>query len=133
MVNVERLDNAMAHIVAHPEEWNQGYWAARVGPSCNTAYCLGGTVAAQAGAAMEWDTSRFGDAAHYCIDPEGNRQKIDAYAQQLLELSNGDADILFDGINSLENLQRMVELLKLGESLDGYFDRDDDDYDDDAY
>jgi uncharacterized protein YjbI with pentapeptide repeats len=49
-VNIELLDRALAHIDAHPEQWDQTAW-------CGTAQCIAGWVCTLAGVKHDDDTT----------------------------------------------------------------------------
>jgi hypothetical protein len=55
-MNLAALDAAIAHIEAHPEQWDQGTWGTRYADG-TIKRCVGGWVAAQAVGedAIEWD------------------------------------------------------------------------------
>lgn len=52
-MNLDKLDQAIAYIEAHPEEWQQEFWAEKT--ACGTALCLAGTLAALDG----WKPTRW--------------------------------------------------------------------------
>jgi hypothetical protein len=44
-MNLDKLDAAIAHIEAKPQEWNQEHWFSKGDGGCGTAACLAGTIA----------------------------------------------------------------------------------------
>lgn len=109
--NVALLRQTLAHIEAHPEQWNQEMWA----NECGTAFCFAGHAVLQAGChilasreTVEWSTipSEIATAA---FPLRGSAPSIRAVAMRLLGLDDGQALTLFCGDNSLDDLERIVD------------------------
>lgn len=105
----ELLDDALAYIRAHPEEWDQAEWV------CGTTACLAGHLVMLGDGATIEDLHRMEGAG------DGDGPCISERARQLLGLpraSNGAGDVtamvLFGGSNSLDDLERFVGHVKAG-------------------
>lgn len=108
-VNVDLLQRTLAHIEAHPEEWNQGTWR------CGTAACFAGHAAILAGAQWaepDYETAPWLDNEKV-ITPSGERREVFDYAPEVLGLAH-HSHPLFNASNDLEDLRRIV-----GELCDG--------------
>ena len=98
-IDAARLQAELEHITTHPEEWNQGVWAAKT--ACGTACCLAGGVVLRAGIPLRWKTDNTADYTERGVE-------ISTEAQRLLGLSYSDAGELFGGGNSLDDLWRIA-------------------------
>lgn len=105
----ELLDDALAHIRAHPEEWDQAEWV------CGTTACLAGHLVMLGDGATIEDLHRMEGAG------DGDGPCISERARQLLGLprssnQSGEATamVLFGGGNSLDDLERFVGHVKAG-------------------
>lgn len=105
MPNTELLQRTLAHIEAHPDQWDQTMWATKT--ECGTAYCFAGwTVAiARPDAVPVFEDDCFSTCE---VSVDGARVYIDELAIKLLGLSAGDADELFHASNTIEELREMV-------------------------
>lgn len=114
MVNMIKLDEALAAIDADPEGWRQGWWATRT--HCQTAYCLAGhVVAAEDGVKMLWhgqDLMKGNQTAEMVDLPDGRRTWITDYAAEILDIDMVQRDHLFAASNTREDLGRMRDLLE---------------------
>lgn len=122
-VNVDLLRRTLAHIEAHPEEWEQTTWR------CDTGMCFAGTAATLAGGT--WATSnRDGVLAHLLVaEPDdykspvvtvisakyyrtdkftGNVVRASERAQRLLGLTRTQCLVLFSGYNTLDGVRLIV-------------------------
>jgi hypothetical protein len=116
--NVALLNQTLAHIEAHPEEWNQASFR------CGTAACFAGHAVILEGGVWEDDVSD--DLLARADDPredvwfgtDGDPDVVDvrSRARRILGLANHEADELFEGLNSLERLRRIVAELTGGAS-----------------
>lgn len=107
-----------------PSEWDQIHWA--VNPiqyarywdqqpppvDCGTACCLAGKAVARQGGVFK--IGRDGVAA-YADMPDGKTVAIDDYAQQILGLSEHQADTLFEGYNTIEDVRKYIQEIKDGD------------------
>jgi hypothetical protein len=114
--NVPLLRQTLAHIEAHPEDWNQGSWR------CDTAACFAGHAALLAGATWAHRAEDGVDLENLAdIDPEAYEAvcppraegtvRVSTYAQQVLGIKLGDAARLFEATNELDDLRRIVDEL----------------------
>lgn len=121
MVNVPLLEKVMAHIEAHPEEWNQDMWVTLPGSEsailaklegrtyCGTAYCFAGHVVHMAG----YDFHDPEKGGHF-VTVDGGARLTSEVAACELGLDPEDATDLFWASNTLEDLQRHVKRLVKG-------------------
>ncbi|MEV0616088.1 hypothetical protein AB0I81_22435 [Nonomuraea sp. NPDC050404] len=110
-INVALLKQTLAHIEAHPDEWNQADYR------CGSGMCVAGWAAQFAGGKWYADDpdAGFGDALIAEPD-EPNSFRMDDVrlvyadhrAQRVLGLDGEQADRLFEGSNSLPDLRRIV-------------------------
>lgn len=120
MPDLLALEQVMAYIEAHPKEWKQSTWGIQK-VDCGTAYCFAGTWAAMNGGKFLFDAEQWrrhgvahADDVQFGDDPP---VPIPRWAIKTLGLDNGDADVLFDGGNSMEELREMVNHIAEGRSL----------------
>lgn len=136
MANIELLDDILATIDEHPENWNQGLYAVadpsgsfaerlrsgdphptlELNATCGTAFCVAGWAAVKTGAEIDWYVGFWHDPNVYATRLK-NGEEIHMYARRVLDLSRDDAIILFDPLNTREDLQEMRDILASGESL----------------
>jgi hypothetical protein len=109
MPNIALLDQIIAHVKAHPEEWDQGNWVQKT--SCGTSYCIAGF--ATMFTMPEGHSFSFGKMygndtqnAYYVGTPDNSvAYTIRQYAEDALRLDYDQARILFDGGNTLEEIE----------------------------
>lgn len=116
-VDIARLDAALAHIEAHPKEWDQRFWIRRT--ECGTACCLAGTVALLAG----WTPSGWNGGLDYLTDTEitsrvrrvkdgiEQERRVEDVAAELLGVDGDGRDSLFHFGNNLADLKRIRDEL----------------------
>lgn len=114
--NVALLDETLAWIWAHPEEWKQEYWR------CETGMCFAGWAAELAGAVWLTGTE---DARSHLVKAEADDPPehislsamrfgasdavwVRTRAQRLLGLTWDEADALFMETNRLVDIRRIV-------------------------
>lgn len=107
-VNVELLRDVLTHITEHPEEHEQEHWAVR--RSCGTAMCVAGHAVVKVGRQLRWDD----DDQTVTCSVVGTTASISSVATDVLRLQSHDANRLFWGGNSLDDLWRIA-----GEITDG--------------
>lgn len=120
---LERLDAALAHIDAHPEEWFQRNWALRESTEtlCGTSYCLAGWIVVLAGGEPDWyrigdeDDRYWDEAASATLN--GERHTISRHARELLGMDYAESSALWDGNNDRARLTELRD--RLAASLDG--------------
>jgi hypothetical protein len=107
--NVELLKRTLAHIEAHPGEWDQKYYR------CGTGTCFAGHAALLAGGqwAFESDHDEHmvaddADDPMYVFDGEIH---VSNRAERVLGLASPQADELFESYNSLDDLRRIIARL----------------------
>ena len=121
IASIARLDNEIAYLETHPEEWNQGLWIGtphNTTPqkwSCGTVACLGGFVAIHAGWTPDPnnpDVEIVGDGdggpettAHHYVTKNGETKTVFAVARELLMLTEDQAEYLFASENSIHDLK----------------------------
>lgn len=104
-INIELLDQTMAHIEAHPREWHQRHWR------CGTGMCFAGHAATLAGG--QWVTGPDDFMSEYLAgDSVGDVEWAPVRAARLLGLDEDQSDYLFAGSNTIEDLRRIVAELK---------------------
>lgn len=144
----------LAIIEANKERWHQSAWRIELdghpiegyvddplNPTCTTAFCFAGWVAAVDG--VKWAegdrTEKVGDPrlcdckTKYC-ENEHHQVHVSGYASARLEME-GDDEELFNGENSLQQLRDGVNAMVTGDSvvfaIKGYDEDEDEDYYDD--
>jgi hypothetical protein len=111
-VNVPLLRKVLEHVTAHPEEWNQKWWATKTTESsCGTACCVAGWAVSWAGHDFKWDSN--GEASVYIR--ERDARAIPHVAQELLGLNPEQAGILFFSGNTLPMLWEFANEFTEGE------------------
>jgi hypothetical protein len=152
MVNVELLEDTMKHIEENPQTWSQNnwyVWRTATGDkywgvvttemvetnSCGSAYCFAGHAALSAGFSAPPKENYAGWFGQ-------NGQYVDEFARETLGLTQAQADALFHGDNSMDDLRNMVDAIienpkitgqALRELTDWHYDEDEDEdeeYDD---
>jgi hypothetical protein len=123
MANAQLLERTLENIETNPKTWRQGAYAIQ-SPDCGTAYCYAGHAVALADpdAVFQFNPSGYGSALAVSVTTGSARspevRTISAYAQELLEIDESDAQVLFDAANTLHDLRSMVAALVAGDSLD---------------
>ena len=156
MVNVDLLRETLDHIKNNPQTWRQDVWFTHVDPetgfrtdelisfdveevnSCGTAFCFAGHAALKSGFVAPPKNSY----SHWCkeeYDEASGRTRtifVDDHAAKALGITWDQADVLFSGENSMEDLETIVNAIIedpdiSGSELNGLVDRnEDEDYDD---
>lgn len=103
-VNAALLRQTLDYIKAHPKEWDQEVW--RQVTSCGTVACFAGWACALNGDRFNPDDWEF-----VITDESGVSSPIEDRAREILGLAIGEADWLFDGGNTLYDLEQIVETL----------------------
>lgn len=111
MANIELLDRVIAHIEANPEAWDQRQWAIQM--PCRTAFCLAGWTVhiAHPDAQPEWS-----DVTHeaFGVTIPGDLMPYWSYfnlASQDLDLTTGQASMLFDELRTLAEIKKIRDLV----------------------
>lgn len=127
MTNIDALDQAMTFIVDHPDKHDQRTWV------CETGACLAGhvtllngyrAVSHYDGFVVEIDSMAdlvvdklVADAASPGRLRYAGARKVREVAVEILDLEDIDAEVLFGGANTIDQLQLMVKDLSNGELL----------------
>lgn len=101
-LNVEHLRGTLQRIEDNPSEWNQATWR------CGTQMCFAGHACNEAGA--EWDED-FVVSTRVRNEQEGQSewQPIPDRAREVLGLTDQEANVMFAGGNTIDDLRLMVE------------------------
>lgn len=125
MVNVELLDETMNHIRNNPQKWRQSAWYAWLDEdgklaqdvvtveveevnSCGSAMCFAGHAALKSG----FPAPPSENWKQWTATIDGKLMDVSDYAKKKLGLNWEQADVLFGGDNTMEDLETMVALLK---------------------
>jgi hypothetical protein len=134
MPNTELLQRTLAQIEAHPEAWNQEAWASKT--DCGTAYCFAGHAVALTypDAVPMFEGASTTGFVSIPQHPERTLWYVPDLAGEVLGLTHGPASILFDCVNTLDDLRAMVADLVAGGDLERFLrdDYENEDGDDDA-
>lgn len=128
MANNELLLETLNYIKENPQKWMQDVWFGFYDAdgnrilepveleevnSCNTAFCFAGHAALKTGFPAPpvngyepWVKSEYDPVAARPV-----RTFVDEYAQKQLGLTWDQADVLFSGDNSLEDLETLVNAI----------------------
>lgn len=100
--NIELLDKALKIIEEHPEHWNQSHW------HCGTSHCLAGHIYLIIHE-LPYDCGSINNDEDCPLDDYDDDVLENTYwdAKKALNISTKDADMLFDGENTLDDLKRM--------------------------
>ena len=112
-MNLEKLDEAIAYIEAHPEQHDQGSWFAR--SPCGTVACLAGTVALQAGWSPAWPKRH--SAFAYTAEKNGARRTVRSVAREILGATREQESTLFFRAGTLDDIKRYRNQIAAGELL----------------
>lgn len=138
-INFALLDEIMDYIEKHPRQWNQDDWFRIVDlvtgetryetervlmeevNSCGAAMCFAGHAALRMGFPAP-PLNNNGSWQREVLDEAGYpyREDVFVFAQNVLGLTSSQADALFAGSNSMEDLKNIVEALHLNPKLSGY-------------
>jgi hypothetical protein len=138
-VNFPLLDEIMTYIENHPMEWRQDDWFKIVDlqtgvvrydheetivteiNSCGASMCFAGHVALRMG--FPAPPKSNSDAwTRDVLDPKDNyeyTESVSEFAERVLGLRWHQAEALFDGDNTLQDLQDIVQALHIDPSLEG--------------
>jgi hypothetical protein len=107
MVNVQLLEQTMRHIIDHPETHDQGIWVSDK-EDCGTTACFAGWACLLSGA-KQYDVTL--SQSTFSADTASGWIRADDLAVQLLGIDEDTATNLFDGDNTVDDLQRIVKQL----------------------
>lgn len=103
---LELLDQVIKQIETEPETWRQNDWAVIISP-CQTKYCVAGHAVVMCGGQMLFRGSQHADDAVF----EGQRNSISRIAQELLELTDSERQMLFSGVNDLDTIKDLRDAI----------------------
>lgn len=111
--NAKLARKVLEQIEAHPERWDQEFWARQL--SCGTSYCFAGHAVTLAKPDAEFDfpgeASNYNDAVYVEVPSDGRRLIMEV-AQEALGLTDYSATVLFAPSNTLEHLRDYVTQLE---------------------
>lgn len=123
MINLEKLDAAIAYIEANPTEWKQDTWFYRGDGGCGTAACLAGTIAILDGwTPTDWQVCGGGyDSA--AAEKGGTVRVVGAVAREILGIGpehvNDDGDelgeVLFAPYNTVDDIKQIRDEIAEGQ------------------
>ena len=105
MPNIKLLNDTLALINLFPERHEQGEWR------CNTGQCFAGWAALANGAKWVHEDDLWDP---YVKDDTHEREHVAEYAQEVLNLTDDESDLLFAGGNTVKDLTKMVANLTNG-------------------
>ncbi len=130
-LNRKLLIEIMNFIEEHPRTWRQGSWYVHVDPetglekaslrveevsevnSCGSSFCFAGHVALAEG----FPSPPLDNHSDWVRDSPDGGELVDEFARKRLGLNHDQADYLFDGGNSLDDLKKLVALLLANENV----------------
>jgi len=98
MLNTLLADTVIGVIETHPETHNQHDWGYET--ACGTTMCVAGHAAVLSGAKLNYFDFGNERKAYECTLPDGTITGIDRYAQEMLGLTDEQADNLFYNMNN---------------------------------
>ena len=125
MANVELLRETMQYIKNNPQSWRQDVWFTHLDPetgrrthelveveveevnSCKTAFCFAGHAALKSG----FPSPPKDSYTNWIAEINGENVWVDAYAARQLGITYDQAEVLFAGENSMEELEVLVEAI----------------------
>lgn len=128
MANVELLRETMDYIKNNPQKWRQDSWYAWVNEagqieygvisldmeevnSCGSAFCFAGHAALKSGfPAPPRENHRQWTKAEE-VDGYTQNVHVDEFAREKLGLTWEQAEVLFSGDNTLEDLEKIVDAI----------------------
>lgn len=119
MANVELLERVMTYIKDHPEKHDQSLWLngtytkvvnGKVSDWCATAGCFAGWTVLLSGLYSEAEIYEQWCSTDFCAD-------IPGIAEEVLQISYDDREILFFGTNTRDSLDLMVKDIANGDRL----------------
>lgn len=91
--------------------WNQQYFAARH-PDCGTTYCIAGQCCIQAGVEMRYVGRYIYGGWEMTYDTTEEDRTVDVVASEILGLNRGQACLLFDANNTIDDLKHISKWLQ---------------------
>lgn len=117
MANADRLLDVLTFLETHPDQHDQGIWIST--GTCGTVGCLAGWACLRNGYVELISEDLMLGAVHWGVyidsDPTKTVLSVFEVAMNLLELDSDDAEWIFDGDNTLEDLWCIADGLTDGE------------------
>ncbi len=113
---IDRLiDWAEASAKAQDGAWDQHHWA--IIRPCGTSYCIAGKVLEEEGVKFIWSRVSLNSVGSLTVqaDHEGTPKLIPLFAQEVLGLIDAEADALFKGSNSIDDLKLVAKKIRDGD------------------
>lgn len=124
MVNENLLKLTMLYIKTFPEKHDQATWV----QPCNSTMCFAGHAAMLSGATFK--SKIYANEEEWLVDPVTGKHKswdsnsdriyISDFARQKLGLTQSEADYLFNQRRTPQELEKAVEMLSSGYTVDYY-------------
>jgi hypothetical protein len=118
-VNLEKLDEAIAHIEARPEQHKQSYWFTKTDGGCGTAYCLAGALALLAGWKPVWGGGEVDGHDEASVAVKDDRvEDVQLLALQILQPTGHELRIvhsMFASGNTLADIKEYRDQIAVGE------------------
>lgn len=108
-LNEKLIGCVLEHIESHPEEWDQSDWLTcrgQVPEWCGTTGCFAGWAVALSTPAEQWPPSQKGES-------------IRTQAARLLGITNLEADYLFAGSNTMQDIKHRLDVFRRARSGEG--------------
>jgi PAS domain-containing protein len=107
--------DALAHIEAHPDQWDQDTWI------CGTTACLAGWIVLRNGwtpldSQEDPDWMDVQDVS-LVVDPDGGIDQCPAAASRILGILPEEGDCLWESTNTLTDLHRLVGRLEADQAV----------------
>ena len=101
----------LEYIEEHESEWDQSAWAFRH-PTCGTTLCFAGFAVTRAGYTLMWGSLPH---ASFCADLSAEQPEdewIEVVARRVLRLNESEAERLFRGANTLDDLRVAIRVIE---------------------
>lgn len=125
MANVELLEKVYEYIENNPQKWKQSVWFAILDEdgkmtfndfeveveevnSCNTAFCFAGHTALMTGFVAPPKVN----GALWEGEVDGKYYAVNEYAKEKLGITWDQADELFAAENSMEDIRKIIDMIK---------------------
>lgn len=110
MPNKRKINNVLKYINEHPDEWDQGDWA----NACGTRFCFAGHAVVRSKSwRLEKDENKR--LTGMALEVGSNRKThISDAATKVLDLNQEEEGALFNGDNTLDDLEREVDRVTSG-------------------
>lgn len=138
-INFPLLDEILAYVKAHPMQWNQDDWFKIVDletgdvryesekvivqeiNSCGAAMCFAGHAALRMG--FPAPPKNNGQSWSRKVDSDddwADSESVETFARNVLGLTAGQGEALFAGNNTLQDLEDIIEALRIKPNIAGW-------------